>query len=201
MGILQFIDNPLSFVYFAISILAAITIHEFSHAWVAKYLGDPTAERAGRVSLNPLAHLDPFGTIMLLLVGFGWGKPVPTNPNNFKNPRLGSALTAVAGPISNLTLAFLLAMIYRLIPHINPYVGLLFITLIFYNLVIMIFNLLPVPPLDGSHILAIWFPEVERPQFMIYGLIIVVAFVFLGGSTLLTGTIRTIMSAWGIPLF
>jgi len=200
MGVLNFVEYPIRFVYFAVSILAAITVHEFSHAWVANYLGDPTAQKAGRVTLNPLAHLDAFGTIMLLLVGFGWGKPVPLNPNNFKNPKLGSALTGLAGPLSNLLFAFLLVMIYRLVPNMNSGIVLLICYLINFNLVLMLFNLLPIPPLDGSHLLAVWFPAVEKPKFMIYGLIAVVVFIYMGGGTLLHSIIQSTMTAWGIPL-
>src|SRR3990167_4058068 len=96
-----------------IALLSAITIHEFSHAWVADRLGDPTPRLMGRVTLNPLAHLDPIGTIALLLIGFGWGKPVQFDPFNLENPRRDSALVSLAGPLSNITLASLLSIVLR----------------------------------------------------------------------------------------
>jgi Zn-dependent protease len=204
MGLLRFFENgtfnATMFVFFTVSILIAITIHEFMHAWVAYYLGDNTPKNEGRVTLNPLAHLDPFGTIMLFLVGFGWGKPVMMNPNNFKNPRLGSALTGVAGPLSNFALALLLSFVYKVSLGVNPYLSLFLVTLIFYNIVLMVFNLLPIPPLDGSHILAIWFPQVEDPKNSLYGMAILVAFIFFGGTYLLLA-IKMIMSLLGVPLF
>src|SRR3989338_7102351 len=99
-----------------IALLSAITIHEFSHAWVADRLGDPTPRLMGRVTLNPLAHLDPIGTIALLLIGFGWGKPVPFDPFNLENPRRDSALIALAGPASNLISIFIIISLYQLFP-------------------------------------------------------------------------------------
>src|SRR3989344_8174720 len=99
-----------TFVFFLVALVVAITVHEFAHALAATNLGDPTARAAGRLTLNPLAHLDPMGTILIFLVGFGWGKPVPYNPSFVKRGRWGEMLVAIAGPISNLLLAFLLAL-------------------------------------------------------------------------------------------
>jgi Zn-dependent protease len=150
-------QNPFLFFAWAGAILAAISIHEFSHAWMADVLGDPTAKREGRLTLNPLAHLDPMGTILLLLVGFGWGRPVPFNPYNLRNQRWGPAMVAGAGPASNLVMAVLFGIALRTVLGIGltpenlavKFLGML----VFLNLILMAFNLIPVPPLDGSKVL------------------------------------------------
>ncbi|MBI2934996.1 MAG: site-2 protease family protein [Chloroflexi bacterium] len=148
-------SNPLEFFRMlalsALALAVAITIHEFSHAYIAFRLGDPTAQSQGRISLNPVRHLDPLGTILLFVAGFGWGKPVPVNPYYLKHgPRKGMALVALAGPVSNLLLAAALGPVLRLAPlALETFFEYAFI----YNIVLAIFNLLPVPPLDGSNIL------------------------------------------------
>lgn len=137
------------------AILASLTVHEFSHALMAKTRGDLTAEREGRLTLNPLAHLDLFGFIPMLLFGFGWAKPVPFNPYNLKNPKWDSVLIALAGPFSNLVVATVAALSIRylvgsqIITSLNLLVVFLFL-LIILNLFLMFFNFVPVPPLDGS---------------------------------------------------
>lgn len=152
-----FSQNPIFFFAWIVAILGAITIHEFSHAWMADLLGDSTAKREGRLTLNPLAHLDLIGTILLLLVGFGWGRPVPFNPYNLKNQRWGPAMVAGAGPVSNLIMAVVFGLILRFILNIDlepENMAIKFLAmLVFLNLILMIFNLIPVPPLDGSKIL------------------------------------------------
>ena len=182
MGIINLLNNPILMIFFIGALLIAISVHEFMHAWTANYLGDPTAKYARRVTLNPIAHLDPIGTLMIFLVGFGWGKPVPINPNNFQNPRLGSALTSLAGPMSNLLMAIALALLIK-IPMVNGtlFAQFLMIT-IQLNLVLMLFNLIPIPPLDGSKVLALVFPEIENPKLQIYGIFILLALLFFGGS-------------------
>ena len=182
MGIINLLNNPILMIFFIGALLIAISVHEFMHAWTANYLGDPTAKYARRVTLNPIAHLDPIGTLMIFLVGFGWGKPVPINPNNFQNPRLGSALTSLAGPMSNLLMAIALALLLK-IPIVNGtlFAQFLLIT-IQLNLVLMLFNLIPIPPLDGSKVLALVFPELENPKLQIYGIFILLALLFFGGS-------------------
>lgn len=200
MGLLELIQNPLQLLYYAVALLCAIVIHEFAHAWVANYLGDSTPKKAGRVTLNPLAHLDPLGTLMLLLVRFGWGKPVPINPNNFKNPRLGSALTAIAGPTSNFLFANLLAIIYKLLPISGTFLGELILITIFYSLVLMVFNLLPIPPLDGSKFFAIFFPALESRKYEIYGPFILIAFILVGGTTFLLPVIEFLLNVMGINI-
>lgn len=158
MLLFNLISNPLQFIGFIIALLVAITIHEFSHAYVANLYGDPTAKMMGRLTLNPFAHLDITGTIFLLLAGFGWGKPVVVNPRNFKNPKLDNLTVSLAGPISNLLLAVFLGLIYRFVNLPGIAEEFLFL-IIFFNLVLMIFNLIPIPPLDGSKILGLFTSE------------------------------------------
>lgn len=200
MGLLSLLQNPLDLLYFALALLLAITVHEFSHAWVANYLGDPTAKKAGRVTLNPLAHLDPLGTIMLLLVRFGWGKPVPINPNNFKNPKLGSALTALAGPTSNFLLANLLAIIFKLGHLTGTPFGAFLVLAIYMNLVLMVFNLLPIPPLDGSKFFALFFPVLDNPKFEVYGPFILIAFILVNGVAFILPVIQFLLRIMGISV-
>jgi Zn-dependent protease len=146
-------------VAFLLSLLIAIDVHEFAHAWMANELGDPTARYQGRLSLNPLVHLDPMGTRMMLFslvsgVGIGWGKPVPVNPVYLrKGPRVGMGLVAAAGPLSNLVLAAIVAVPIRLGLTMSWSLLNLLLILISVNISIALFNLLPIPPLDGASIL------------------------------------------------
>ncbi len=141
------------------ALLISITIHEFAHAYVAVKQGDPTPERAGRLSLNPLDHLDPIGAIALLLFRFGWAKPVPINPYNFKNPRKGIVFTSLAGPLSNIFLMTISIGLYVwLFPILNEGLITFFQTLIVMNLALAIFNMRPVPPLDGSRLITVFIP-------------------------------------------
>jgi Zn-dependent protease len=151
--------SPLQIIAYLLSLLIAIDVHEFAHAWMANELGDPTARYQGRLSLNPLVHLDPMGTIMMLFsifygFGIGWGKPVPVNPIYLrKGPRVGMGLVSAAGPLSNLVLAAIVAVPIRLgLPLPWSLVTLLLIV-ISVNIGLALFNLLPIPPLDGASIL------------------------------------------------
>ncbi len=136
-----------------LSLLIAITVHEFAHAWVADLRGDPTAKAMGRLTLNPLAHLDLLGTILLLTTGFGWGKPVPVDPFNLTDPDKDMALISLAGPGANLLAAFLAGIIFHL-PLIHSLPGIVTSIYIFtyLNIILAVFNLLPFYPLDGSKI-------------------------------------------------
>jgi len=161
------------------ALLVAITIHEFAHAWMANYYGDPTAKLMGRLSFNPLVHLDLIGTIFLLVAGFGWGKPVMVNPNNFKNPKLDNITVSLAGPMSNLLLAVILGIILRFVP-LPGNVSSILVIIVFFNLVLMIFNLIPIPPLDGSKILSLFISDqayLVLQQFGIFLLLILILFV------------------------
>lgn len=144
--------NPLLFLIVAAVLIATITIHEFAHAWAANRLGDPTAKHMGRLTLNPLAHLDPLGTLLIFVAGFGWGKPVLFNPHNLDNPRRDSALVALAGPVSNVLMAILIAILLRVVPHtsVGDFVGFLLVQI---NISLALFNLIPIHPLDGGKIL------------------------------------------------
>lgn len=139
------------FILFVPALLIALTIHEFSHAWMADRLGDPTAALEGRLSLNPLRHLDPIGTLMLLIFHFGWGKPVQFDPFNLRHPKRDAALISLAGPASNLILASVLSLILKFSPQ--SLFSVFLIPVILININLAIFNLLPVPPLDGAKIL------------------------------------------------
>lgn len=144
---------------FIIALLVALSVHEWAHAWVADLLGDHTARDMGRLTVNPIAHLDLMGTIMFFVIGFGWGKPVPVDPRNFRHPLRDSALVAIAGPISNIVLAFGalfgLAAVAALDLEPTPIAKVLVQVLhssVGLNLGLMAFNLLPIPPLDGSRV-------------------------------------------------
>ena len=170
--------NPILFFVFAASLVLAITIHEYMHAWMADRLGDPTPRLQKRVTLNPLAHLDPLGTIAILITNFGWGRPVEFDPYNLRHPRRDSALIALAGPCSNLFLALVGAAMLRFfnIPDLPSIFLYIFIPI---NVSLLIFNLLPIHPLDGGKILAGILPESyaeEWDEFQAkYGLFLLLA--------------------------
>lgn len=155
-------------------VFLSISWHEFAHGWMANVLGDDTAEREGRLTMNPISHIDPFGSIILPAILyfmqapflFAWAKPVPYNPYNLKNPRWGGALVAAAGPLANLLIAVFAAIILRLEVFVtNPRLVEFFSFLAIINIALAIFNLIPVPPLDGSKLLAAVLPEVGRRMF------------------------------------
>ena len=179
-----------------VGFLIALSVHEAAHATVANYLGDPTAKFAGRISLNPLKHLDPAGTIFLLFMGFGWGKPVPINPQNFGNRRTGEMLTSLAGPLSNFTVALFLAIPHNLLEP-GSTVFLFVQTVMFVNIIIMVFNLLPIPPLDGGGAVAAFLPpELSEPYrrngpIFLFGLI---AFDWGFGTSILWGILGTLIN-------
>jgi Zn-dependent protease len=195
------IDDPKAFflliVVVAFSLLIAITVHEFSHGLMAYRLGDPTAKRMGRLTLNPIKHLDPLGTLMLFLVGFGWGKPVPINPNYFRmSPRRGMAVSALAGPLSNFTLAALLGVLVRVGVVAWPWTtenfaswepGSIAAVLIAYiislNLILGVFNLIPIAPLDGFNIAVGILPRRQADamaRLQQYGPLLLLVLIFLG---------------------
>lgn len=177
-------------------LIPAIVIHEVSHGYVAYWLGDTTAKDRGRLSLNPLKHIDPWGTILLPLLmvamfgfGFGYAKPVPINPYNFKDYRKGMFLTGIAGPASNLVLALVSGLSLRLMAALNmpaiPYLELVMIGIYLFclmNLSLMAFNLIPLPPLDGSRVLPLFLSDramVVYAKFEQYGFIILFAVLWL----------------------
>lgn len=148
-----------------VALVLCLSIHEFAHAFAAHKLGDDTAKALGRLTLNPLAHLDPLGTLLLLVAGFGWGKPVPYNPMNLKNPARDGSLIAFAGPLSN----FILALFFTLLLHIlnlGSVLNAFFYIVIVYNLVLGFFNLIPIYPLDGFNIVSGLLPFNLRYQWL-----------------------------------
>ena len=154
-------------VHFLIAVAVILSVHEASHALVAYYLGDPTAKVHGRLTLNPLKHFDMFGFLMLVFVHFGWGKPVPVNPGNFRHPMRDSALTALAGPVSNFVLALIFALPIRYLGAYMPGFMLSQLWWIFdLSIVWGIFNLLPIPPLDGGKILGLIVPRRYERAYM-----------------------------------
>lgn len=176
-------------------ILLSLTIHEYAHGWVANKLGDPTAEQMGRLTLNPIAHLDVLGTILMFVVGFGWAKPVPINPINFKDPKKGTLLVAIAGPLSNLATAIvagliLSTMIPKMITGELVFTGayavipVIIILALVYGIALAVFNMLPIPPLDGSRVLYAVLPQRELRvyrQFEPYGVLVLFG-LFIFGS-------------------
>jgi len=182
----ELFTNPFGFLIWIIALLVAITVHEFAHAWSAERLGDPTARLAGRITLNPLAHLDLLGTIMLIVARIGWGKPVPVDPFNFRHPRRDMAITSFAGPAADLLLAAVLALIIKVAPFfLGPAASLIEIFLqpiITLAVILAIFNLLPVHPLDGSAVIVGLLPQhlaedYERFSHQ-YGLFILIFLIF-----------------------
>jgi len=170
------------------AILFGLTIHEFSHGWVAWQLGDPTAKMMGRLTLNPLKHLDPIGTIALFLFRFGWAKPVPIDPRNFRHPTRDMAISSLAGPGANLLTAAVAGLILRLLFlfHVGGFFTTLIMYFVLFNLILCFFNLIPIPPLDGSRLvyhllpphLAAGYARLER-----YGFIILIGVIMLGQLT------------------
>jgi len=159
-------------------ILLSLSIHEYAHAKTAYILGDPTAKLAGRLTLNPLSHIDPIGLLMLVVFRIGWAKPVPINNYNFKNPERGMMYTGLAGPISNFLVAWVLAIILKTIPF-NSYFWVEIIqSAIWINLALFVFNLLPVPPLDGSRIFTQYLPVEWQINLERYGFFILIGILF-----------------------
>lgn len=171
------------------AVLLCLTVHETCHGLAARALGDPTAKRAHRLSLNPLKHIDWLGFACMLLLGFGWAKPVPVDMRYFKNPKRGMALTALAGPLSNLLLAILLLLCGRVLYDFAPYTAFwdalfsFLLTTAMLSVGLGVFNLIPIPPLDGSKVLFALLPErayLTLMRFERYGVLLLYALVFFG---------------------
>jgi Zn-dependent protease len=188
--------DPIALLLSLPALILALTVHEYAHAKAADKLGDPTPRMNGRLTLEPWAHLDPVGTLMLLIFRFGWAKPVPINPRNFRDYRQGMLITSLAGPLSNVGLsiiaAFLLAFrmpswpIIGLIPHL----GEILFSIFLLNLYFAIFNLIPIPPLDGSKVVMALLPGRQAYAFARiepYGPLILMLFLFSGAAVPLVG--------------
>lgn len=189
--------SPETIYFWLVGLLLAITFHEAAHAFVADRLGDKTPRYMGRVNLNPLSHLDPIGTLLILFAGFGWGKPVQFNPLSLRNPALGAALISVAGPLTNFLIAAVFAVLIRLeIAPLNLWAQIAAI-----NIMLGVFNLVPFAPLDGEKVVGGLLPRHLRDgwaSIQAYGIFYLIAFIFLAGPflskiidlifTLLTGS-------------
>lgn len=168
------------------ALLIALTVHEYAHARSATAFGDPTPAVAGRVTLNPIPHLDPIGLLMLWLAGFGWAKPVPINPYNFRNGRTGVIIVSLAGVAANFLTAFVCAIIFNVLVRLNLAsfeVQWILMETIKYNLVLTVFNLIPLPPLDGSQVISALLPGRQAytyERIEPYGPFILMALVFTG---------------------
>lgn len=183
---MEFLAFDLELIPYVVIVLAlAFTVHEFAHAYVAYKFGDPTAKNQGRLTLSPLAHLDPIGTLLIFIAGFGWAKPVPVNRFYFKNPRLAGVLVSVAGPLSNLVIAFIGLAVWYILLSTGALSSLssgmaeglhqFFNILIFLNITLFIFNLFPFPPLDGYRIIEDLAPSgirAKMTQFESYGMVV-----------------------------
>ena len=180
------------------ALLIALTVHEYAHARVAVALGDPTPRFEGRLTLNPIAHLDPFGLIMLWLVQFGWAKPVSVNPRNFKNGRQGMMFVSLAGPGANLITAFVAMLIWGILDAIGirEYWIITTLSLICrYNIIFAVFNMLPIPPLDGSKVLMNYLPgrlAYQYESYSQYGSLILMGLIISG----LVGIIINPIAGW-----
>ena len=173
--------------------LMAVTLHEVSHGWIAKRFGDPTADMEGRLSLNPIKHIDPIGALMIVIIGFGWAKPVPVNPAYFKRPGRDMMWVGLAGPISNILFAIVFAILLRITVYVYYSMGSLpleptmavirfFEFGIMINVILAAFNMIPIPPLDGSRVLAYFLPrdlEMRYRDLERYGMFILIGVIFV----------------------
>jgi len=200
-------------IFSLIILLFSIMLHEIAHGNIAYHLGDPTAKHAGRLTLNPLKHLDPFGSIILPLILllvtfgrgpiFGWAKPVPINPYNFKDQKWGTLKVAIAGPSMNFLVAIIFGLLIRFFPFLPEGFLVIFSLITVYNLAWGIFNLVPIPPLDGSHILFTFLPE-KFTQLKLalqqYGMFILLFFIFFGLTWIFQGSVFLFELISGQPL-
>lgn len=189
------IQSLYRYLIYGIALLTALPFHECAHAWTANKLGDPTARINGRMTLNPLAHLDPFGALLMIFTGIGWAKPVPINARNFKHPKWGMAISSLAGPVSNLLLAYLSMILWKITTIVSYYHSgffvqnliTIFATMVSINIGLAVFNFIPIPPLDGSRILSLFLPErtyfsiMRYERYIMIALMIAVYFGLLDG--------------------
>ena len=195
--------DPAFLLYVGIALIVAATVHESAHAYVADRLGDPTPRSQGRLTLNPLAHLDPLGSLLILIAGFGWAKPVQINPANFRDWRRDSIMVAAAGPLANITLLFVLGVPYKLgLLESGPLgasvLSRVLLVMIQINAMLAVFNLIPVPPLDGSKILMGLLPPAQAVSYariQPYGVLILLLLVMTRSlSPFLFGPMRWLIA-------
>ena len=189
------IQSLYRYLIYGIALLTALPFHECAHAWTANKLGDPTARINGRMTLNPLAHLDPFGALLMIFTGIGWAKPVPINARNFKHPKWEMAISSLAGPVSNLLLAYRSMILWKITTIVSYYHSgffvqnliTIFATMVSINIGLAVFNFIPIPPLDGSRILSLFLPErtyfsiMRYERYAMLALMIAVYFGLLDG--------------------
>jgi Zn-dependent protease len=174
--------DPIAFFVLTIPLLYSVILHEISHGWMAYLFGDDTAKRSGRLSLNPLVHLDPIGTLALFLVGFGWAKPVPVAYSNLRNFRLGLICVSLAGPLTNIAIATISILLLQLnIASSSQMIAIVLVVIAKINIILGAFNLIPIPPLDGSRILYGILPEKAQgllAKIEPYGILMIFALLF-----------------------
>lgn len=198
MGLLSLLmNNPVTFLLLAVPLLYSVILHEIAHGLVASWFGDNTAKYSGRLTLNPMAHLDPVGTLMLFFVGFGWAKPVPVNYNNLNNSRLGIMAVALAGCITNILLATVAIFLMQLqVFNTNPAFATILPIVIKINIILAAFNLIPIPPLDGSKVLMGFLPEEAQSNLARiepYGFFIIIILLYTGILYPVIGFIQSIL--------
>ncbi len=186
-------ETILDYLIKALVLFTAVPVHECAHAWVAEKMGDDTGRKQGRITLNPFVHLTLWGSLMMILVGFGWGKPVMVDSRNFKNPKKGMVLTSLAGPASNFIMAFLSMIVYKVLAFLSfakdsstlDMMATVFVYITLINISLAVFNFLPIPPLDGSKIFNAILPEKWYFTIMKYENFIFIALIILVYSGLL----------------
>ncbi|CAA9435282.1 MAG: FIG004556: membrane metalloprotease [uncultured Rubrobacteraceae bacterium] len=209
MFLALFQNNPSAAVAFLLGLVIGITVHEAAHATSAYFLGDDTAYRDGRVTLNPLSHLDVLGSLMLLMAGFGWGKPTPVMPSKLRGGIFGPVAVALAGPVSNLLIVAGCGALFLIPAFQGGYLALIVLWTAFTNALLFVFNLIPIPPLDGSKILFPFLPRAlsgfvdfmnQYGPMILFGLIIVSFVTNLPIFNYLLAPVAPILTAFGIPL-
>jgi Zn-dependent protease len=208
MFLFFFQSNPPLAVAFLLGLVVGITVHEAAHATSALWLGDDTAYRDGRVTLNPASHLDVLGSLMLLMAGFGWGRPTPVVPSKLRGGIFGPVAVAVAGPLSNLLIVAVCGALYLIPTFQGGYLELMVVMMAFTNALLFVFNLIPIPPLDGSKILFPFLPRAldgfvdfmnQYGPMILFGLIIISFVTNLPIFDILLAPVTPILALFGLP--